>query len=123
MSPLDAKLILDEITKLNQRFDESYARMERCFSRTLAALEPRDDAVELRVGSPEQFGATQPVVAKNWGGLFGKIPTPDATSTDSDAPPFAPAPDDSEFHNIDGDAASTIEPNPDPKAGHATLVT
>jgi hypothetical protein len=54
ISPLDTKLILDEIAKLNRRFDESYARMERCFSRTLAALEPRGDAVVL--GTVDHLG-------------------------------------------------------------------
>jgi hypothetical protein len=69
-----SQLLLDEIRlalkEIHRRFDESDTRMERCFSRTLATLEPRSDAVELDIGGPKQLGAMRPVVADNWGGLF-----------------------------------------------------
>ena len=63
------RFLLDEI---HRRFDEFDARMEQRFSRAIAALEPRDAAVEIRIDSFEQFGATPQVEADNWGDHFNE---------------------------------------------------
>ena len=38
----------------------------------MATLEPRDAAVEIRIDSFEQFGATPQVEADNWGDHFNE---------------------------------------------------
>ncbi|XP_066376637.1 uncharacterized protein [Miscanthus floridulus] len=92
-----SQLLLDEIQlafdEIRRRFDEFDARMERRFSWTQAALEQRGAAGKLRIGGLEQFGATQHVMADNWGGLFEPVPVleecvyePAATDTPSPPP-------------------------------------
>ena len=63
------KFAFDEILR---KFDEFDARMEQRFSRAMATLEPRDAAVEIRIDSFEQFGATPQVEADNWGDHFNE---------------------------------------------------
>ena len=82
------KLFFDEF---NGKLDELEARWERRFSPPMK--EPRVAVEELCVGGLKQFGATQHVMADNWGGLFEPVPVleecvyePAATDTASPPP-------------------------------------
>ena len=79
------KLFFDEF---NGKLDELEARWERRFSPPMK--EPRVAVEELCVGGLKQFGATQHIVADNWGGLFEEPARVMEGASTSRSPPTLP---------------------------------